>query len=65
MFTRPDACMKYLQIPLVILATLSTSIALADDFKTISGKEYKNATVSRVAASVITCSVGGDGWKRA
>ena len=24
------------------------SIALADDFKTINGKEYKNATVSRV-----------------
>ena len=25
-----------------------TSIALAEDFKTIDGKEYKNATVSRV-----------------
>jgi hypothetical protein len=24
------------------------SIALADDFKTINGKEYKNATISRV-----------------
>jgi hypothetical protein len=24
------------------------SIALADDFKTINGKEYKNATVTRV-----------------
>src|SRR5260370_36071454 len=24
------------------------SVALADDFKTIDGKEYKNATVSRV-----------------
>ena len=31
-----------------ILAALSASIALADDFKTINGKEYKNATVSRV-----------------
>lgn len=40
--------MKYLQIPLVILATLSTSLALADDFKTILGKEYKDATVTRV-----------------
>jgi hypothetical protein len=26
------------------------SIALADDFKTINGKEYKNATISRVEA---------------
>lgn len=40
--------MKYLQIPLVILATLSTSLALADDFKTVAGKEYKDATVTRV-----------------
>ena len=27
---------------------LSASLALAEDFKTINGKEYKNATVSRV-----------------
>src|SRR5436190_135449 len=33
---------------LAIIAALSASIALADDFKTIDGKEYKNATVSRV-----------------
>src|SRR5205814_1432216 len=33
---------------LAILAALSASIALADDFKTIDGKEYKNVTVSRV-----------------
>src|SRR5438876_10238020 len=33
---------------MVILAMLSASIALADDFKTINGKEYKDATVSRV-----------------
>jgi hypothetical protein len=33
---------------ITILAALSASIALADDFKTINGKEYKNATVSRV-----------------
>ena len=32
---------------LAILAALSASIALADDFKTINGKEYKNATISR------------------
>ena len=33
---------------LAILAALSASIALAEDFKTITGKEYKNASVSRV-----------------
>ncbi|HEY2046567.1 MAG TPA: hypothetical protein VGG93_08305 [Candidatus Udaeobacter sp.] len=38
--------MKY--FPLVILAALSTSFALADDFKTVAGKEYKNATVTQV-----------------
>ena len=31
-----------------MLAALSASIALAEDFKTIEGKEYKNASVSRV-----------------
>ncbi len=39
--------MKYWEISLPILAALSASIALADDFKTIDGKEYKNAKVSR------------------
>src|SRR6476620_101353 len=34
---------------IAILATLSAaSLALADDFKTIDGKEYKDATVTRV-----------------
>jgi hypothetical protein len=33
---------------LAILMALSASIALAEDFKTITGKEYKNASVSRV-----------------
>jgi len=33
---------------LAIIATLSVSIALADDFKTMGGKEYKDATVTRV-----------------
>ena len=33
---------------LVTLAALCSSLALADDFKTINGKEYKDATVSRV-----------------
>jgi hypothetical protein len=32
----------------VILIVCFASIALADDFKTINGKEYKNATVTRV-----------------
>jgi len=31
-----------------ILATLSAALALADDFKTIQGKEYKDAKVTRV-----------------
>src|SRR5438067_4313315 len=39
---------KYWQIMMVILATLSASIVLADDFKTIKGKEFKDVTVSRV-----------------
>src|SRR5262245_40722066 len=33
---------------LAILATLSASLLLAKDFKTVNGKEYKDATVSRV-----------------
>jgi hypothetical protein len=32
----------------VILTALSASLALGDDFKTIRGKEYKDATVSRI-----------------
>jgi hypothetical protein len=39
---------KYSKIALAILAALSTSLALADDFKTTGGKEYKDATVTRV-----------------
>jgi hypothetical protein len=35
---------------IAILAPLSVSLALAEDFKTINGKEYKNATVSHVEA---------------
>jgi hypothetical protein len=33
---------------LTLLTICVTSIALADDFKTVNGKEYKNATVTRV-----------------
>src|SRR5213083_1464853 len=34
--------------PLSILAVLCASLAMADDFKTTDGKEYKNVKVSRV-----------------
>src|SRR6476660_6068370 len=30
------------------ILTLSASLVLAEDFKTVNGKEYKNATISRV-----------------
>src|SRR5262249_2115095 len=33
---------------LAILALLSATLALAEDFKTVNGKEYKNAEISRV-----------------
>ena len=33
---------------IVILAVCLASVSLADDFKAISGKEYKNVTVTRV-----------------
>lgn len=37
---------------IAILATLlTTSFALADEFKTVDGKEYKDATVTRVYPS--------------
>jgi len=38
---------------LAILPLLSASLALAEDFKTIKGKEYKDATISRVEADGI------------
>ena len=38
----------YWQATLAILAALSVSMALAEDFKTINGKEYKDATITRV-----------------
>jgi hypothetical protein len=44
---------KYRKAALTILVALLASIALADDFKTINGKEYKNATVNRVEADGI------------
>jgi hypothetical protein len=41
------------KITITILATLFASFGLADDFKTINGKEYNNVTVSRVEADGI------------
>jgi hypothetical protein len=38
---------------IAILATLSASLALAEDFKTISGRVYKDATISHVEADGI------------
>ena len=38
----------YWQRTLAILAALSVSMALAEDFKTTNGKEYKDATITRV-----------------
>jgi sRNA-binding protein len=40
--------MKPQKTTIAILAALSASLALADDFKTQDGKEYKGATVTRV-----------------
>ena len=39
---------KYWKTALSIFAAMSASLTLADDFRTIRGKEYKDATVSRV-----------------
>jgi hypothetical protein len=44
---------------LAVVAALSASLALADDFKTVAGKEYKNATVSRVEADGIVVKFHG------
>ena len=38
---------------IAILATLFASLALAEDFKTVTGKIYKDATLSRVEADGI------------
>jgi hypothetical protein len=38
----------YWQATLAILAALWVSMALAEDFKTTNGKEYKDATITRV-----------------
>ncbi len=38
---------------ITILAMLSASLALAEDFKTVSGRVYKDATISHVEADGI------------
>jgi hypothetical protein len=43
----------------VLLIVCFTSVALADDFKTTDGKEYKNATVTRVEADGIVVKTKG------
>ena len=45
--------MKCWATTLAILAVLSASLALAEDFKTIKGKVYKDATITRVEADGI------------
>jgi hypothetical protein len=44
---------RYWKTTLAIVAALSVSLALAEDFKTLNGKEYKGVTVSRVEADGI------------
>jgi hypothetical protein len=50
---------KHWQISLAILATLSASLALAQNFTTINGKQYKNATVMRVEPDGIVIKFSG------
>ena len=45
--------MKYWATTIAILQLLSASLALADDFKTVNGKEYRDARVTRVEADGI------------
>ena len=49
---QPESAMKH-WATLALLMAFRTSFALADDFKTSSGKEYRNATLSRVEADGI------------
>jgi hypothetical protein len=47
---------KYSETALAILAVVSVSLALAEDFRTTNGKEYKNVTVKRVEPDGIILS---------
>ena len=42
-----------------IVCVFALRLALADDFKTINGREYKNVTVSRVAPDGIVITFSG------
>ena len=42
---------------MVIMATLLASIVLAEDFKTIAGKEYNNVTIIRVKRTELCLNV--------
>jgi hypothetical protein len=44
---------KYWKTALSIFAALSASLVFAEDFRTINGKEYKDATITRVEADGI------------
>ena len=50
---RHNRRVKHWKTTLAVLATLSVSLALAEDFKTVSGKLYKDATISHVEADGI------------
>jgi hypothetical protein len=50
---------RYRKTLLAILVALCSSLALAEDFKTTAGKEYKNATVSRVESDGIVIKFHG------
>jgi len=41
-------CVMHWQIALAIFVSMSASLAMAEDFKTTNGKEYKDATIMRV-----------------
>ena len=44
---------KYWKTALSIFAVLSASLVSAEDFKTVNGKEYKDATITRIEADGI------------
>jgi len=44
------------KIALAVLASLSVSIVLGDDLKTVDGKEYKNVTVTNQDSCSVTVS---------
>jgi hypothetical protein len=51
--------MKSQNTIIATIAALSVSLARADDFKTIDGKEYKNAAVNRVEADGLVLKTKG------